>query len=229
MTASDVDQELERLFSAARRATLPEPGDKARIRAALEPRLAGGDIAAGLAPKRAAWFGIGAAVIGLSAVAVWLMNAPPRASVSPTTSAAPAPLPSSTPGALLDAAPLSELAPSASPARETPRPKMHPAPSPKVSSSTPPASQSADAAEELTLVQAMQQALRSGDAGHALTLAGEHGRRFPRGALVEEREGVRAVARCRLAAPGDRAPILDAFSRRFSASPYAARVRAACQ
>jgi hypothetical protein len=75
----------------------------------------------------------------------------------------------------------------------------------------------------------MQQALRAGNAGRALSLAGEHARRFPRGALIEEREGVRAVAQCKLAPPDGRATIAESFLRRFGSSPYAARVKAACQ
>jgi len=75
----------------------------------------------------------------------------------------------------------------------------------------------------------MQQALRSGDAGRALTLASEHARRFPRGTLAEEREGVRAVAQCQLAAPSARSTLLETFARRYPSSPYAARVKAACQ
>jgi hypothetical protein len=75
----------------------------------------------------------------------------------------------------------------------------------------------------------MQQALRAGNPGQALSLAAEHARRFPRGALSEEREGARAVARCQLAKPGARPAILRAFSHGFDQSPYMARVKAACQ
>jgi hypothetical protein len=75
----------------------------------------------------------------------------------------------------------------------------------------------------------MQQALRGGNPGRALALATEHGRRFPRGALVEEREGVRAVASCQLATPQARLQILSSFLQRFATSPYVGRVKAACQ
>jgi hypothetical protein len=71
--------------------------------------------------------------------------------------------------------------------------------------------------------------LRAGNPSQALALSADHTRRFPRGTLVEEREGVRAVARCQLAAPDARAPLLAAFTQRFATSPYAARVKAACQ
>jgi hypothetical protein len=87
----------------------------------------------------------------------------------------------------------------------------------------------ADPTEELTLVRGMQQALRSGNPSRALALAADHARRFPRGTLLEEREGVRAVARCQTAAPAARPALLEAFAQRFAGSPYAARVKAACQ
>jgi hypothetical protein len=75
----------------------------------------------------------------------------------------------------------------------------------------------------------MQQALRAGDAGRALALAGEHTLRFPRGTLAEEREGARAVAQCQLAAPSARGTISQKFARRHPSSPYVARVKAVCQ
>jgi hypothetical protein len=82
--------------------------------------------------------------------------------------------------------------------------------------------------EELALVSSMQLALRSGNASQVLALATEHAQRFPQGALVQEREGARAIARCQLAEPARRGTILGVFERVYSGSPYAARVRAAC-
>jgi hypothetical protein len=224
MTTPDVDQELERLFSAARAGTVPEAGAKARIRAALEPRIASGGTA--LAFKRPAWLGLGAAVIGLCAGALWLTSTP-RASEPPSRSSVPAPRAVTPEAPAVIPAPVLEAAPSASP-------DVVPAPKPRATPSLPaikpaPSVMPEDSGEELTLVRAMQQALRSGNAGQALALADQHAQRFPRGTLAEEREGVRAVARCRLGAPSERATILEAFSRRFGSSPYAARVKQACQ
>jgi hypothetical protein len=226
MTTPDVEQELERLFSVAREATVPDAGAKARIRAGLEPRLA----AAGAGPRssRPAWLGLGAAVLGVCAGALWLTSAPPVSVppsrpvvvLEPTKPASEAP---AVPPAALEVAP--PLAPSASAAP----PKARPAASLSAAKAAPSAAIEDAAAEELTLVRQMQQALRAGNAGQALSLADVHARRFPRGTLAEEREGVRAVARCKLAPPGDRADILDAFSHRFGSSPYASRVKQACQ
>jgi hypothetical protein len=107
--------------------------------------------------------------------------------------------------------------------------RVRPAPSLASSKPTVSSAPAANPVEELPLVRAMQQALRAGNASQALALAADHTRRFPRGSLIEEREGVRAVARCQLAAPDARAPIFAAFTRHFSTSPYTARVKAACQ
>lgn len=222
MTTEEVDRELERLFGSAREATLPDAGAKERIRALLTPQLASGGTT-GSAIKRPAWLALGAGVIGLCAGALWLMNAPETQRVAPAPSAvsqpAPAPAAPLSVSALPEVARLPEPTPSAKPRSLPPAAVSKPAPSVEAT----------DPAEELTLVRAMQQALRAGNSSQALTLADEHARRFPRGTLGEEREGVRAVARCRLAAPVDRAAILEAFSSRFGGSPYAARVKQACQ
>jgi hypothetical protein len=87
----------------------------------------------------------------------------------------------------------------------------------------------ADPGDELSLVRDMQAALRAGDAERALGIANEHALKFPRGALIEEREGLRAVARCQLAPADARPEILARFLGSFDGSPYTARVKAACQ
>lgn len=228
MTTPDVDQELERLFSVAREATVPDAAAKARIRTALTPRLAPGGAAVGAGWSRPAWLGLGAAVIGVCAGALWLTSAP-RVGVVP-----PAPVVSSPAPEVAAEVPLVSAAPVREEAAPPPVALSAPAPKARAATSLPtkptPSVASEDAAaEELTLVRQMQQALRAGNASQALSLAETHARRFPRGTLAEEREGVRAVARCRLAAPGERAAILEAFSQRFGSSPYAGRVKQACQ
>lgn len=219
MTAPDVDSELERLFGVARQETLPDVGARDRIRVGLASRLA---TSAPLPSSptggaRRAWLGAGLAALVVGGGALWLTSSAPAPSVAPSV-----PLPTPVRSAPLEAAPPVVPVPSVSaPTVEAPRPKpAKPSPS---------STRIADPAEELALVRSMQQALRSGNASQALSLAAEHTRRFPKGALSEEREGVRAVAQCRLAAPEARPAVLDAFTRRFGGSPYAARVKAACQ
>jgi hypothetical protein len=226
MTLPEVDQELERLFSVARAATVPEVGTRERIRAGLAPRLVR-DVSA---PRRArgsrVWFGAGVAVLGACAIALWLTAAPQAPIVSaPLEARSPSLSPTPTPS-LIAAPPVTRATvDAAAPVVEGVQSAPSLAPSKPPASSAPAASP----AEELPLVRAMQQALRAGNPSQAIALAADHARRFPRGSLVEEREGVRAVARCQLAAPDARAPILAAFTQRFVTSPYAARVKAACQ
>lgn len=221
MTTPEVDQELERLFSVAREATVPDAAARERIRAGLAPRLVSSGSTARSSSTPRAWLGVGAAVLGVGALAIWLSSAPPSKDAGALATAPVSASPTLEATLPARPAPLSAALPSAEAFRTAPSL----APSKPIASST----HSVDPAEELQLVRAMQQALRSGNPSQALTLAADHVRRFPRGALAEEREGVRAVARCQLAAPDARLPILNAFTQRFATSPYAPRVKAACQ
>lgn len=230
---TEVDQELERLFSVTRDATQPDAEARARIRAGLAARMAAEPppIPQGPTSGRRLWFGLGGAVVGLGALVLVLSRGatsqqPPAevemvaASVTAVASAASPPVAVPEPPITSQqvAAPAPSIAP-ALPSKPTP-------PKPPVSST---ASLAESADDELALVRSMQQALRSGNAQQALALAAEHARRFPSGTLSEEREGARAVARCQLAPPAARPAILESFARSFGASPYAARVKAACQ
>ncbi|HKY35550.1 MAG TPA: hypothetical protein VJN18_06420 [Polyangiaceae bacterium] len=238
MTTPEVDQELERLFAVARAGTIPDAGARDRIRAALALRLASGTPLARRPWGQLAWLGLGAALLGACGIALWLSGGPQANNVSaPSTTDVLLPVkravtskhsvpPAVTPAPT--AAPELDAAPRAAPVGAPPAAPGVPASAHRASNSTPSSTPDADSAEELTLVRAMQQALRSDNASQALSLAAEHARRFPRGALVEEREGVRAVAQCQLAAPATHAAIFEAFTRRFPSSPYVARVKAAC-
>ena len=215
MTTPEVAQELERLFSVARAATAPDAEARERIHAGIAPRLAGGAPSSGASLR--AKVGVGVAVVGVCAAALWFMR-PPVATVT---------LPIA-PRVSVPVAPVVEVTPPA-PSEVVTAPSAAAKPAPETNKLTPALARSANPAEELSIVRAMQQALRAGNPSQALALAADHARRFPRGTLLEEREGVRAVAQCQLVAPGARAAVLDAFTRRFSTSPYAARVKAACQ
>lgn len=228
MSQPDVDQELARLLDATRAGTEPDAAARARVRAALAMGLAGagavrGATRVGLRTKL--WLlGVVVVVSAVSGVVWFLLQAPPTVHApAPVSSVAlPAPEPSMSAAAVASVAPpvidLPNPAPSASAdlaARSEPAPARS---TPKV----------AEPADELSLVSSMQLALRSGNASQALALANEHARRFPGGALAQEREGARAIARCQLAKPEGRASILANFEQRYGGSPYAARVRDAC-
>jgi hypothetical protein len=224
---TDADRELERLFAVTRSATEPDAGARARVRAGLAARLAGSP-AASLAERTAskgAWLSLGAAVVGIGAFL--LLAAPEEEAVvpKPALSSAAAPAPSlervASAQARQPAPPVaSEVAVAPQPSsssRGASRRSAAPGPSPT------------DRGDEIALVTSMQQALRAGQASQVLALASEHARRFPSGAMAQEREGARAIALCQLSAPPERRAIFDDFSKRFASSPYTARAKAACQ
>ncbi len=81
--------------------------------------------------------------------------------------------------------------------------------------------------QELPLLQSAQRALRSGNPEQALTLLDVHAKRFPDGALVEERRAVHAMALCRTNSRAARAEA-EEFLRQAASSPLVERVREDC-
>jgi len=223
MSEMDVEQELTRLLNETRAATEPAAGARARIRAGLGPRL-GHSL-----PAPAAGFGAAksslllAGGVALVLAAWWLQRSPP---VSPS----PVIVPSA--AAVSPSASLA-LTPRAAPQEAAgPEPLVVPDPVESVASpavSAKPRVARPEPETELALIGAMQLALRAGNASQALGLAAKHAQRFPQGALTQEREGVRAIARCQLAKPEARTRIREDFLAKYGSSPYAARVEDACK
>lgn len=83
--------------------------------------------------------------------------------------------------------------------------------------------------EELELVRSAQQALNRGEPRAALTLLAEHARKYPSGALWQDREASRVFATCRLGDAAGARALADAFVRRAPHSPFVDRVRGACR
>jgi len=230
----DLDEQLARLLRATRAATEPDADARARVRSALALELpsagaAGPATRAGLGSKL--WL-LSALALAVAVVGGFVLRgrlekspdapAPLSASAPLATAAEPAALPSPASPEVAPALPQA----AASAVVATPAPAAPSAPS---ASPAPRASAKArEPADELALVSAMQLALRSGNAAQALALANEHARRFPSGALTQEREGARAIAQCQLAEPTARAAVRSAFEARYPSSPYAPRVKAAC-
>lgn len=90
----------------------------------------------------------------------------------------------------------------------------------------PPARRSID--QELELVRAAEDELHRGSPARALEAVAEHARRFPEGALWEEREVTRILALCRLGDVSGARASADRFITRAPSSPFANRVREAC-
>ncbi|HEX5659539.1 MAG TPA: hypothetical protein VFX59_20225 [Polyangiales bacterium] len=82
--------------------------------------------------------------------------------------------------------------------------------------------------EEMALLRSASEALGRGDEEAALVQLHTHAKRFPRGSLREERDGLRAIAEC----TRDQSPSQDAaqrFARQYPSSVLAARVATACR
>ncbi len=80
--------------------------------------------------------------------------------------------------------------------------------------------------QELSLLAQAQDALRADNPSGALAFAREHKRRYPRGSLREERQGIEALARCSLGHNGLK--VLKELQRVSPNSPLLERVRTAC-
>ncbi len=81
---------------------------------------------------------------------------------------------------------------------------------------------------ELTLIRRALTALRDGQPTDALALLAEHARRFPSGALADQRAGLRVVALCEAGQGAQGAREQRAFLAQDSSSALAQRVRQAC-
>jgi len=97
-----------------------------------------------------------------------------------------------------------------------------------VVSPEPTAAVSADIAEELALIRAAQDALRGGSGHRALARLDEHARRFPNGALAEERDTARVLALSQLGRATDACVEAAHFVEAHPLSPHASTVREAC-
>ncbi len=82
---------------------------------------------------------------------------------------------------------------------------------------------------ELELIRGAQKHLHRNDARAALALLSEHARRFPSGALAEEREASRVFALCQLGDAAGARSLAERFVRRSPNSPFVERVRASCR
>lgn len=93
----------------------------------------------------------------------------------------------------------------------------------------PRASTSRGLKEELDLLREAQEDLHAGRPSQALERLAEHARKFPRGALWEEREASRVLALCQLGNVAAAHAQAERFIRRAPDSPFVERVRDACR
>ncbi len=89
-------------------------------------------------------------------------------------------------------------------------------------------SSTGDVAAEVRLLGEAHAAIQGGQAERALVLLEEHARRYPNGALGEEREAARIAALCEVGRTVEARSAADRFLRASPLSPHAGRVRASC-
>lgn len=94
------------------------------------------------------------------------------------------------------------------------------APSPVVATDT--------IAEEASLLRTAHSALATGDGTSVMRALDEHARRFPRGALAEERDAARVLALCAQGRAPEARASASAFVSSNPRSPFAAQVRRSC-
>jgi hypothetical protein len=229
---NDLDPQARAIVESARDADLPSGADRDRIKRAVLLQIAAGTAVAGSAAASTLSVGakVGLAVLAVSVVgggAVGLlkvkgtrepaavhMRAPARTAVAPRPVASPQLIPAEAP------------LPSDEKASKVEKPRKVVVPGSR-------APKAADVDEdqlnaEVALLKRAREELRVGRPARALDALVEYDRRFGRGALVEERQAIAAIAACQ-AEPGPAARAqAESFIRKAPASPLRERVREAC-
>ncbi len=232
------------LIRAGRTAFRPESSDRERVLQSLTRALGDGaflegthhaDLTRSVAPPpfaAPAWVlgGLGALAIGGTViVAAHLWTRTPSQAAVPVAPAVLTAKPS----------PATAMPPSPNADDRTPEPQRAESPSsaprplaplaplaPMARSSIAPPSDSLQ--EEVRILSRAEQQLNSGHAEEALKTLAEHERRFPDGALAEERMAARVQSLCALGRlPGARADLAK-FGRAYPRSPYLDRARRFC-
>ena len=236
---NDRDPELARKLELYRQAKAPPREVRERVWESVQAQTRGGP-EAGTAPSRSGAIKLvvlAAAIVGLGGL--WMARG---GSESPSAS-----VPVAAPAAPVAAAATRPPAEVVRPAQPTPRPEVATTTT-ELTGTAPAASdtpalthapraathssadrpQASSLAEELELLTAAQHAAQRGAPRAALALLDQHGRRFPDGAMAEEREAERVTALCALGREDEARRVADTFLTRFVGSPQSARVSRAC-
>jgi len=223
---TELTHEARAVLDAGRRAMSPTAADRARVRRALDARLAAPPARPVVRLPRGVSLGLGLGALVLVAVALWWWAAhpspPPAAPLPSPSSAAPEVRPVGPAPVAPVIAPVVPVVPSAvappvvAPVVPTPRART-----------TPVVSDEDTLAEEMRLLGVARRAQAASRDTEALGALAEHRRRFPRGSLTEEREATELLVRCGRQEPG-LAGRIAAFARRFPQSPQQPRVDRVC-
>jgi len=247
---SELGREARDFLASARGAHDASAGAKDRVRVGLAAALsmsatagAGGAVATAPAGVRSAWLTGAkmATVIAVVGGGAWLLLGHAGSKTSAQASLArgvvvdPVLAPPPPPPALSTASPVAIEPTREGSLIELPAPSSSavtapPARPPVAAVPRQPSPQAAEGsvAAEVAILQRVSAALRRGDPDRALVAIAEHARRFPNGALAEERDTERIVALCALGRSEEAARARGRFERAYPASPHEARVQAAC-
>jgi hypothetical protein len=250
--------EANGLLDAARYGDEPTHADRDRVRAAIAARLAAGAAAAigvGMAAKApasalgtaggasaaAAPVGVatkvliaaalvGAIGVGAATVGVALRSPKPPAQMPAQPVPVAVDVPASAGGPTQDTASRPGEAVALSEARAAgSRPTLRTGPvTAGAALSAHAAAATGDVAAEVRLLSEAHAAMRGGDAERALVLLEEHARRYPKGALGEERDAAKIAALCALGRVAEARQAADRFLRAAPLSPHAGPIRASC-
>jgi hypothetical protein len=238
---NDLSMEAKDLIARAREADGPGAERRARVKRAVAAALVaasatvgatGTVAAAGVAGKSALtagsvaiWLGIGAAlgtVASAPALVVRLTRPEPSAHVagpaSPTSRVVEAPADVARPASAPVSADTAEMTTAPVAARNEVR-----ATASGVAAEPPPSLR-----DETRVLEAAQRELASGRARSALSLLDEHEKRFPSGALGEERSAARVLSLCALGRTEEARRTATAFLEGSPRSPLIPRLRGSC-
>ena len=223
---SDLSDGARSLIERAKQVEEPTSEDRARVQSLLAARLGAGAFApeqpdTGAPPSSATGLGmaskiiIGVSIVGVIAGGALLSR---RAPESPQMLSAvlrtvlPTARPVEEPPIVPESLPVQQ-APAASAPRER---------APRTAASAP------SVADEVQILTRAYSSLKGGDANQALNELDQHARRFPNGALAEERAAERVLALCQLGRLDEARADAAKFFARYPNSPQGGRVRGSC-
>jgi len=241
---SDLSEGGKALVHAGRQADRPSDADRERVLVALRARLGEAALAATSAPQPPRtpsqpslagsnllkWGWVGPTVLVAGAAALFVPRAlqqreqaAPVAHTSVSVVIPPPAAPSSAPAEVAPS-PSAEAVDRASPRAESVEGTSRPADAPK----TQPRSRDT-LAEEVALLSRAETELHAGRPAKALVALAEHQRKFPRGALAEERTAARIQALCALGRSDEANAQLRQLLHISPNSPQEERARQACR
>ena len=220
---TELGSEAHALLTAGRGAFKPTGADRMRVLQALQVRLGDGVGAAdhGGSPATTsagggAWGTLPAAVAGLGIVGALVFSLPPRAHLS---------------GAQVVPQPVVAVAPAPprQPMVESERPPAVVPPLVAPDERAAPSRRPTDRlAEEVAILSRAETDLHAGRLTTALRVLDEHQRKFPNGALSQERRAARVHVLCAMGRTSEAEAELARLTRLSPTSPHAGRARDAC-